>query len=111
MINVSDITPIGQNFNNRVEGYRVYAALTEDIASPAEPGRSQRAGHGLAGHGGAGGGDAGAGRLRFYRQVVPTQDEQYYWVRPYHGEEDGSASNAVQVTAPPNKPPIAVLRA
>jgi PKD repeat protein len=109
IINISDITQIGQNYGVRVDGYRIYAAeVTHPYpVEPAEPNREgamllttvdMDAGSTIPGE-----------RRRFYSQVVPTEEKQYYWVRPYHGYADGVASNLVEVLVPPNQPPEAVL--
>jgi hypothetical protein len=109
LIGVSDIAPIGQNFGRRVAGYNLYVA-TGAVSPPAEAQHPNPAGSTWLGEIGLAEGDATAGRRRFYRQVVPTQDEQYYWVRPYDGDDEGWASNGVHVKLPPPQPPLASLK-
>jgi len=108
LINLSDIITIGQNFGVRVAGYHVYAShLT--YSYPAEPTEPNREGAMLLATVGMDAGGDNSERRRFFAQVVPTEEEQYYWVRPYDGEADGVASNMVDVLLPPNQPPLAVL--
>jgi hypothetical protein len=109
LINISDITQIGQNYGVRVEGYRIYAAEVT-YPYPAEPAEPNREGAMLLATVDIDAGSSIPGeRRRFYSQVVPTEEEQYYWVRPYHGYADGVASNLVDVLLPPNQAPEAVL--
>jgi len=109
LINISDITAIGQNYGVRVAGYRIYAAEVT-YPYPVEPAGPNREGAMLLATVDIDAGSTIPGeRRRFYSQVVPTEEEQYYWVRPYHGYADGVASNLVDVLLPPNLPPEAVL--
>ncbi|MBN2080705.1 hypothetical protein JW859_00720 [bacterium] len=108
LIGIGDITPVGQNFGRRVAGYRIYVA-TEEAAQPATPDSPNGVGAALVAEVAFSQGDAGTGRLQFNRQVVPTQAEQYYWLRPYDGDEEGAASNGVHVTLPPDQAPEAAL--
>jgi PKD repeat protein len=109
IINISDITQIGQNYGVRVEGYRIYAAEVT-YPYPVEPAGPNREGAMLLATVDIDAGSTIPGeRRRFYSQVVPTEEEQYYWVRPYHEYADGVASNLVEVLVPPNQPPEAVL--
>ena len=109
LIGISDITPIGKNFGVLVEGYRVYTS-TDVNDYPAAVDLPNGSGADLVADIALAEADATAGRLQFHLQVVPAETEQYYWVRPYHGEDDGAASNAVQ-RGEFNMPPIAIISA
>jgi PKD repeat protein len=109
IINISDITQIGQNYGVLVAGYRIYASEVT-YPYPVEPAGPNREGAMLLDTVDMdAGSDIPGERRRFYSQVVPTEEEQYYWVRPYHESADGVASNLVEVQVPPNQPPEAVL--
>jgi len=107
-INLADVTQIGLNFGRRVEGYRVYVA--DSVSGyPAEGSAPNGAGVSLVDSVPLARASAGTARRWLTTQVVPTEYKQYYWVRPYDGDSDGTASNAVEVVAPPNQPPSAKL--
>jgi len=107
-INLADVTPIGLNFGRRVEGYRVYVADSVD-GYPASGAAPNGAGVTLVDSISLIESSSGPARRWLSAQVVPTEYKQYYWVRPYDGLVDGTASNAVEVIEPPNLPPSARL--
>jgi hypothetical protein len=109
VINIADVTPIGIGFGLRVEGYRVYLAADES-SYPVEIDEPNGVGAGLLDTIALGGAEIVPNRRkRFNLQIVPTETEQIYWVRPYDGVEDGTASNFLSISVLPNKPPEAVI--
>jgi hypothetical protein len=107
-INIADVTPIGANFGVQCTGYRVYFAPSGDgvpveADSPNGPGTTWTDSVDFASS------NTSFGRREFSLQVVPTEQEQLFWVRPTDGQFDGAASNAVAVSLPPDQPPVASL--
>lgn len=114
-ITISDLSVIGVRYQNRVEGYNVYASSNvADIptgfadVSLLEPVASYPLDQGL--------GDVLADRLMFAHTPEETQLELLFWVRPYAGADEGTRSNicATTLDVPPgsggfNLPPEARL--
>jgi PKD repeat protein len=108
-IGVSDVTPIGQNFGVRCQGYRLYYS-TEVVDVPQSAAEANGAGTQqvteLPVSEATG---APAERKLFSYSPAETPPEGYYWVRPYDGQVLGTPSNAWLLGAA-NQPPIAVLQ-
>jgi PKD repeat protein len=108
-INIADLQPIGVNYKCRVAGYRIYASpslddrpATPDAASALPP----LAEVALA----DAGGDPHRERLAFVYTLAMPAPGDYYWVRPFDGDQEGTPSNSVRY-ATPNERPVADLTA
>jgi len=94
LIGVSDITPIGQQWDCGVEAWSIYRSA--DIADWPEGGEdvdqvllSQASG------------DSGQQRLSFSHELSEVWHGHYFWVRPMHDGAEGIASDPVQLYYPP----------
>jgi PKD repeat protein len=110
LIEIADITPIGQNFQVRVTAYNIYAssALSDYPTSASAINGSAV----LLGTVPFPEGPAPAGQRRMVSfEVTDPQLETYFWVRPTDGSSEGTPSNYFLLGAGENQPPVAQLTA
>ena len=110
-INIADITPIGIHFNTECQGYRVYMSPSQ---SDYPPGNTAANGPGavLAAEISFSEAQEAAGlRKQFSHPRGDFAEAQYFWVRPFQGSQEGTASNALLVQPGSNQAPVAQLSA
>jgi PKD repeat protein len=94
-INISDLSPIGVNFGNRIDNYNLYfstniADTPQEYSGPSKlpPLDSQPLS--------AAQGDRQADRLFFTYTVPAGQPDGFYWVRPEAANEEGAPSEGTR---------------
>ena len=108
-INLADVTPIGVNFGVQCSGYNIYVAENE-TAVPPSPDAPNGSGASLVDSMAFNAANLTGGRKEFILQVVPTAQQQHFWVSSTDGKLDGAASNSVAVNLPPAQPPQASVK-
>lgn len=91
MVEIADITTLGQNFDKGIQEYRIYTGAAGDW--PDNGTLLDTVDFSLAT------GDHTAERLAYAYQLAAPADGTYYWAVPFHREIAGTASPALLYTA------------